>query len=172
MESQAKTAGQTMPAQFTSQPENAVSAGTNTSADQLPLIEKTKPGEELLWKQYNLQVDLYKHYLDLVLKFNGFYYAATGAILSFYFSKNGVGVIRYSLLFPIILSIGFGVLFIYSTLLLRVSRQDLFDIRDKLEFDTAPDVSVLGALLILSSILMFLVAGILFVLFYKQPLLT
>jgi len=32
-------------------------------------------------------MDLYKHYLEMTLKFNVFYYAVTGAVLSFYFSN-------------------------------------------------------------------------------------
>ena len=42
----------------------------------------SEPTKDLLWKQYELHVGLYKHYLELALKFNVFYYAATGAILS------------------------------------------------------------------------------------------
>ena len=41
-----------------------------------------------LWKQYQLHVDLYKHYLELSLKLNAFSYAVTGAILSFYLSRQ------------------------------------------------------------------------------------
>ena len=32
------------------------------------------PSEELQWKQYALLSDLFKHYLDLLLKLNIFYY--------------------------------------------------------------------------------------------------
>lgn len=41
---------------------------------------------ELLWKQYQLNIELYRTYLDLALKLNLFYYAITGAIVSFYFA--------------------------------------------------------------------------------------
>jgi len=74
----------------------------------------SEPDRDLLWKQYELHVGLYKHYLELVLKFNVFYYAATGAILSYFFSKTDVPLIKYSLLFPIIMSLGFAILFIYG----------------------------------------------------------
>lgn len=126
------------------------------------------PDKDLLWKQYQLHVDLYKHYLELVLKFNVFYYAATGAILSFFFSKTGVGLIKYSLLFPIMMSVAFGILFIYGAFTLRITRQDVFDIRDKLGLETAPEFNVLKWLLVLSAILMFGVAGVIFWLYLSS----
>jgi hypothetical protein len=55
------------------------------------------PSAEILWKQYELQVGLYKEYLNLLLRFNVFYYAATGAMLSYYFSKPEVPWMKYSL---------------------------------------------------------------------------
>jgi len=39
-----------------------------------------------LWKQYEISVDLYKHYLKLAIEINVFYYAITGAIVSYYFA--------------------------------------------------------------------------------------
>ncbi len=132
------------------------------------LATVSEPDKELLWKQYALHVDLYKHYLDLVLKFNIFYYASTGAILSFYFSKTDVGLIKFSLLFPIMASVCFGVLFLYGANALRVTRQEMFDIRDKLDLDTAPEFNVLGGLLLASALLMFGVAGVILWLFLNK----
>ena len=121
--------------------------------------------KELLWKQYNLYVELYKHYLELIIKFSVFYYAVTGAILSFYFSKEDVSVIKYSLLFPFFMSLGFGVFFIYSARLVHVVRDDLFAIRDALELNSAPEMKVLIVLLYLSAILFFRVTVITLILF-------
>ena len=41
-----------------------------------PQITSPPPG--ILWEQYELHVGLYKEYLHLLVKFNAFYYAATG----------------------------------------------------------------------------------------------
>ena len=73
------------------------------------------PTQDVLLKQYELHMELYKQYLELVLKFNIFYYAVTGAVLSFYFTNNAdVGAPRYLLLlFPMLMSLGFGVFFIW-----------------------------------------------------------
>jgi hypothetical protein len=126
-----------------------------------------EPTQDLLWKQYELHVGLYKHYLELALKFNVFYYAATGAILSYYFSKTDVPMIKYSLLFPVIMSLGFAILFIYGALALRITRQDVFDLRDKLGFETAPELNVLSILLFISASLMIGVAVIILWLFLR-----
>lgn len=43
---------------------------------------------EILWRDYALSADLYKFYLDLVVKVNVFYYAITGGIASFCFAQQ------------------------------------------------------------------------------------
>jgi hypothetical protein len=124
--------------------------------------------KDLLWKQYELHIDLYKNYLELVLKFNVFYYAGTGAILSFFFSKTDVSLIKFSLLFPVMMSLAFGFVFLYGAKALRITRQDVFDIRDKLGLETAPELNVLAMLLLLSALLMFGVAGVMMWLFLRS----
>ena len=126
----------------------------------------TNASEDLLWKQFELETNLYKHYLEFILKFNGFYYLVTGAILSFYFSKSDVPVIKYALLFPVLMSIVFGILFSFGVALNKVVRDDLFKIRDTLNLDVAPEVNVLGAVLAMSAILMLTVAGVLLWFFF------
>ena len=88
--------------------------------------------------------------------------------MSFFFSKTDVGLIKYSLLFPIMMSVAFGILFIYGAFTLRITRQDVFDIRDKLGLETAPEFNVLKWLLVLSAILMFGVAGVIFLLYLSS----
>lgn len=113
---------------------------------------------ELLWRQYQLSVELYKGYLDLVVKMNVFYYAVTGAILSFYF-VNQNELTEMSLLLPLAMSLAFGLFFLLSANLARVSRDELFEIRDKLGFSAAPEIGVLILLLWIFATLMLLVAG-------------
>jgi len=98
---------------------------------------------DILWKQYALHVDLYKFYLDLAIKVNVFYYAITGAILTYYFQHTTDGVARFALLLPIAFSLAIGGLFFYGASLMGVIREDLFSIRDQLKLDVAPDVHVL-----------------------------
>jgi hypothetical protein len=124
------------------------------------------PSAELLWKQYELQIDLYKGYLDLLLKFNAFYYAATGALVSYYFSKPDLPWMKYSLAFPVLMSIGFAALFIYGASQTHVVRQELFDIRDRLGLNTAPEYRVLYVFLWVSAILMLIVASALIIIMF------
>jgi predicted RNA binding protein YcfA (HicA-like mRNA interferase family) len=114
---------------------------------------------ETLLKQYQTHIDLYKHYLELSLKVNIFYYAITGAILSFYFTKaHNNDIIRYSLLLPILMSVFFAIIFIYSSIKLNVTRIEVFQIRDWLGLRTAPEFNVLKYFLIASASLFILVA--------------
>ena len=98
---------------------------------------------DLLWKQFELNVDLYKFYLDMAIKINVFYYAITGGILSYYFQHSTNGIAKYALLLPVLFSLGLGGMFVYGSFLLNVVRRELFDIRDKLGLDTAPELMVL-----------------------------
>jgi hypothetical protein len=127
------------------------------------------PWPDLLWKQYELQVGLYKKYLNLLLKFNVFYYAATGALLSYYFSNSKIALMKYSLMFPILMSIGFAGFFFYGASQIQVVREELFEIRDKLGLATAPEYRVLTVFLWLSAMLMLIVALCLSVLIVFSP---
>lgn len=129
---------------------------------------------DMLWNQYELHVELYKQYLDLLLKFNAFYYAATGAILSYYFSKPELPWMRYSLLFPVLMSAGFATLFAYGACQSEATRLDIFKIRDELGLYSAPEYRVLKIFLFVSAGLMVIVAvamlGI--VIFVRLPMPT
>lgn len=102
---------------------------------------------ELLWKQYELHVDLYKFYMETSIKLNLFFYLITGGILTFYFANQGEPLVRYSLILPIVLSVAFSGIALYGAHPMRYVRDDLFNIRDELALETAPDVHVLAILL-------------------------
>lgn len=129
-------------------------------------IKMSEPYNDLLWHQYKLHIDLYKHYLELVIKFNLFYYAVTGAILSFYFSNPTMPFIGYSLLFPILLSLFFAGFFLYGAKLMNVVRNDILGIRDKLNLYSAPEVKVLAILLRITAALFIFVAICMGIIFY------
>lgn len=102
---------------------------------------------DVLWKQYNMLVDLYKFYLEIALKANLFFYVITGGILTFYFSHTQTPLIRLSLVFPIILSLGLAGIFLYGAGLVGYIRNEIFRIRDLLNLEVAPDVHVLAVFL-------------------------
>ncbi len=131
---------------------------------------KPVPPRNFLWKQYELHVGLYKTYLEFVLKFNVFYYAATGAIISYYFAHSDILWMKYSLLFPVLMSFGFATFFIYGACKIGVVRDELETIGSKLGFDTVPEYLVLTIFLILSATLMVVVAlSLLFIMSRVHP---
>lgn len=113
---------------------------------------------ELLWRQYQLNVDLYKGYLELVVRMNVFYYAVTGAILSFYFANQNE-LTQFSLFLPFLMSVALGGFFVLGAWLARIPRDETFRLRDTLGLIAAPEIGVLICLLSIFAILMFVVAG-------------
>ena len=102
---------------------------------------------ELLWRQYSQNIELYKFYMELAIKFNVFYYAVTGAIISFFFKNSSVAELKYALIFPIVISIAFAIFFVYGARLMVLIKKDVFAVRDALGLLVAPDVGVLSVLL-------------------------
>lgn len=112
-----------------------------------------------LWKQYEISVDLYKHYLKLAIEINVFYYAITGAIVSYYFAhRMEAPEIRFALMLPILMSVLLTLFFVYGSIMNRYSRDEVFRVRDALGLRVAPELAVLGWLLIVFAALMALVA--------------
>jgi len=119
---------------------------------------------ELLFEHYKIHIELYKHYLELLIKFNLFYYAITGAILSFYFSNHTIYFIQYALLFPVIMSLVFSFFFFYASTKAKNSRKEIVDIAIELELKTFPELNVLVILLKLFAVLFILISIMLIVL--------
>ncbi len=114
--------------------------------------------KELLWRQYNLHIELYKYYFDLAIKANTLFFTVTGAMLAFYFANSSIALIKFSLLLPAVMSITLGIAFIYGGILMVIVRHDIFELRDKLNLQTAPDVQILISLLRIFGVLFFIVA--------------
>ena len=124
--------------------------------------------KDILWKQYAQNVDLYKFYLDLTVKINVFYYAVTGAILTYYFQHSSDPLSHFALLLPIVFSLAISGIFGYGSLLLGVVRSELFKIRDQLGLHAAPDVMVLVVFLRVFGAILVLVGIVLIVLFFHE----
>ena len=117
------------------------------------------PCDELLWRQYQLQIDLYKHYMDLTLKFNAFYYAITGGIVSFYFSRSDVSILKYSLTFPIVMSLGYAAIGFYIIPLIENFRRETIKIRDDLGMVSSTEFRVLSIIIGSSATLFVIIAA-------------
>lgn len=124
----------------------------------LSTASSAQPDADLLWKQYSLHVDLYKFYLDLVLKTNVFFYGITGAILTYYFTHQEEPLVSLALLLPFGMSAALCGSFFYGAYLAGFIRREVFSIRDRLGLDSAPDMQVLQVLLWVFGSLLGLVA--------------
>ncbi len=114
---------------------------------------------EIFWRQYQLNIETYRGYLELVLKINGFYYAVTGAIVSYYFAHRSEELMKPSLLLPLLMSIALAAFFILGAFAAQVTRKETFSLRDKLGLEATAEIAVLIVLLGISAGLMLLVAG-------------
>lgn len=119
---------------------------------------------KLIFEHYKIHIDLYKHYLELLIKFNLFYYAITGAILSFYFANKTIIFIKFVLLFPLIMSLIFSGFFFYASDKAKNSREEIVDIAKALNLKVFPEFNILVILLKLFSILFIIISILLFLL--------
>jgi hypothetical protein len=54
-----------------------------------------------LWERYTLYIDLYKYYFSKTLNINAFYFAVTGAIVTYYFANLSIQSIHLALIFQL-----------------------------------------------------------------------
>lgn len=105
--------------------------------------------EELHWRQYEKHIDLYRFYLEIVVKINAFHYAISGAIFSFYFANKDVASIKWAIALPALLSLCMAVLFAYGAYANLVTRKDVFNLAHKMGLEVAPELMVLTVLLVI-----------------------
>ena len=103
-------------------------------------------------EEYKSSIELYKFYLELVVKISFYYYGITGAILSFYFSKNSPDASYYSLLLPILLSFLLGIFFLYGAKLALNFKSNLKNRAERLRLESFPNGIVLVILCIIFGI--------------------
>lgn len=107
---------------------------------------------EKLWKQYDQHITTYRFYLETLIKLMTMFFVISGAMISFYFAKTEIPTVKFSLYLPLIMSLGLFIFFSVGAYLSTITRQDVFDLRDKLELETSPELGVLTLLLIIFSI--------------------
>jgi len=104
---------------------------------------------EKLWKQYDQHIVTYKFYLEILVKLMTMYFAVSGAMLSFYFTKTDVATAKLALYLPWLMSFGLFIFFSVGAYLSTITREDLFNLRDQLDLDVSPELGVLTMLLII-----------------------
>jgi len=125
---------------------------------------------QLLWEKYKQEVEMHRGYLDLALKLNVFYFAITGAIISFYFLHiHEEPLVRYSLILPLVMSLGLGVFLWAGSNLSKESQQEFETLAKELNFRVFSAIAhVLEPLLRIFSVFLFLVAAGLAILIFKD----
>jgi hypothetical protein len=136
--------------------------GTGEEEQEMPPADKAeevKP-DNLLWKQYNVYVDLFKFYVDTTLKATTWFYAITGAILTYYFANadTSLFLLRFSLILPLLLSLGLCAIFALGVTQMQELDHNLNYIRKELRLPGKPHVNVLTWFLRLGTILFFFVS--------------
>ncbi|MEA2118029.1 hypothetical protein [Halovibrio sp. HP20-50] len=122
---------------------------------------------EIDWRQYQQHIDTYKFYLEIVVKIIGLYFAVSGAMLSFYFANTESEHAKLALYLPWLIGVGLAIFFSIGAWLSIVTRDDIFELREKLGLQVAPETGVLALLLVIFSIVLIAcVAGISYVLWW------
>lgn len=83
-------------------------------ADSAPVITSGLSRDEKLWREYQMSVDLYKFYIDMVIKMLVWYYAVTGGIISFHLTRTAPSFARWALVLPLIVSVALAALFVWG----------------------------------------------------------
>ena len=113
---------------------------------------------ELRWNDFKQNVELHRSYLDLAIKLNMFYYAITGAILSFYFTHREIPMAKYALGLPILWSIGLSALFLWSAVLAKNLRSYLRSTASELGLRAYPEGIVLVLICAISGVVLAVVS--------------
>jgi len=120
---------------------------------------------EIDWRQYQQHIDTYKFYLELVVKIIGLYFAVCGAMLSFYFANTESEHAKLALYLPWLIGVGLAVFFSIGAWLSSITRDDIFELREKLGLHVAPETGVLALFLVIFSVILIAcVAGISYIL--------
>lgn len=70
--------------------------------------------KDFLWKQIEKDIELYKFYLELLLKSAVFVFAITGGVISYFFSNEEKPLMALSLFIPILMNLGFFLICLFS----------------------------------------------------------
>ncbi len=134
--------------------------------NQSPPLDKEQ--KELLFKHYQVLIDAYKHYLEMVLKLIVFHSAITGAILSYYLSQKNEGVMRYALIFPIVMSLVFAAFAFFGSCRVFYISDEVKRVTILLDFDGYPDPNFLKhALRIAGGLFILIAIGLIIVSFAR-----
>jgi hypothetical protein len=98
---------------------------------------------EISWRDYATSADLYKFYLEILVKITAFNYGVTGALLSFVLTRREIGYGKWALLLPVLLSLCLAGIFAFSLPLAKNMRDNSYLLAEKLGIEAAHDYTPL-----------------------------
>lgn len=118
--------------------------------------------KDVLLKEFEADLDLYKFYMNIAVKITIWVIAITGAILSFYFAnasnENGKHLIKYSLYFPLFINVAFFVLCARSISLVEGLATDHLRISESLGIQVPIRLRALPNILLLFTLVYLIVS--------------
>lgn len=105
--------------------------------------------KNMLWAEYELHIDLYKHYMTIVATFVGLYYTVTGVFLGYYFKNIDTlenDIIRWAIVFPILMSGFFSYVFFHAFKTFKDVEVEIENISDTFGYKR-PEVRILTQIL-------------------------
>jgi hypothetical protein len=132
---------------------------------------------EIHWRDYLLNADLYKFYMDMTLKVNIAFYGITGAIVSFCVTYSQAPLAplalqapgaRWALLLPAAMGLCLAFIFAYSSYAVVIMRNDMRELCEKLRLDSYHDFTPLIFALVAFALLQVVCFVGLFWLFLKM----
>lgn len=121
------------------------------AAPAAPAALPPPPLPDVVWRTYELEVNLYRDYLALTLKANAFYYVGVGAVLFFFSTHTKTPLVWLPLAFLMVLGLALAALLVYGAIASQVTRQHIFVLAAQLGLVVAPEARVLSVLLWLTA---------------------
>lgn len=109
--------------------------------------------KELIWRELDKDIDLYKFYLDVIIKSAIFVFGITGGIVSYYFANKSKPLIQYSLIFPMIINFGFFLICVFSIKFAETLKDEHYRVCEKAGVLIPYEMSPLSNLLRLFSVM-------------------
>ena len=116
-------------------------------------------GNNLLFEEYSNLTDLYKFYLDIVLRSVIFVLGIVGAVLAYLLKESKSHLTAFGLFIPSALCMGVGILFIAGLQKAKELSSAVTDLGSKLNLTLTPHTEVLESALLWFGILL-LVLGV------------
>lgn len=125
--------------------------------------------EELSWKEISAGIDLYKFYIELLIKTSTFLFLISGGMVAYFLAHSENPALKYSLFLPIIMNSGFVAICLYSVSSIKLLIKDFEDTCNELDWENPYELKpLLYFLWIFSISYVLVVIGLLSLLIFPE----